>query len=167
MKNFLKKIKKIIISLNNEEQYLEIDLDPSTRRLIFLDNLNDSTFIEIKENEFDENKIKFLEVDERMNKIEESSNQIESLQNESIYVLNYPRNKIIVNSLGKLVAFNQREEIIFNCSTEFGSSGSPILSLKTFKVIGFHSQGDKDKNKQTKKDYLIYKPINEFIKKYI
>jgi V8-like Glu-specific endopeptidase len=28
--------------------------------------------------------------------------------------------------------------IYHTCSTDFGSSGSPILSLKTFKVLGIH-----------------------------
>ena len=32
------------------------------------------------------------------------------------------------------------------CSTEEGSSGSPLLSLKTYKVIGIHFGGDINKN---------------------
>ena len=45
------------------------------------------------------------------------------------------------------------------CSTEEDSSGSPLLSLKTYKVIGIHFGGDTDKNI----NYGIYKICNRYI----
>ena len=38
------------------------------------------------------------------------------------------------------------KQINHYCNTEDGSSGSPILSLENFKVIGVHYGGSKNKN---------------------
>ena len=150
--------KDIIISLNNEEDYMNIDMDSSIGRRFYVDYQFDSTFIEIKENEYDENLIHFLEVDQRI------YTQIESLKNEAIYILNYPENSRIVNSMGVLQDIKGNQEIFHDCVTRDGSSGSPILSIKTFQVIGIHSQGKKGEKVKINKGYLIHKPINEFLK---
>lgn len=93
---YMKEKREIIISVNNEENYIVIDMDPSFKRKYYIDEQFDSTFIEIKKNEFNENLIHFLEVDQRV------YTQIESLKNEQIYILNYPENSRIVNSSGIL-----------------------------------------------------------------
>ena len=51
------------------------------------------------------------------------------------------------------------------CSTEEGSSGSPLLSLKTYKVIGIHFGGDKNINYDNFIKYAIDKFINNNIYK--
>ena len=58
---------------------------------------------------------------------------------------------------------NDNENIIHNCHTTYGSSGSPILSLNTLKVIGIHSGGIKNDNEEINKGYFIHLPINELI----
>ena len=45
------------------------------------------------------------------------------------------------------------------CSTMFGSSGSPILNLKSNKLIGIHKQGALNYNIAT----FLNGPINEYI----
>ena len=47
--------------------------------------------------------------------------------------------------------------------TEFGSSGSPILNLNTFKVIGIHKEGSNHFN--FNKGTFLKFPLNDFIKK--
>jgi V8-like Glu-specific endopeptidase len=152
------KEKDIIISINNEEDYLVLDMDPSIGRRYLADPLFNSTFIEIKENEFNKNTINFLEVDQRI------YTNIESLKNEPLYILYYPGNNQIVNSLGKLKrTLHDNQDIIHNCPTTFGSTGSPILSLNTFKVIGIHSGGIKNDIEEINKGHFIRLPINELI----
>jgi len=51
--------------------------------------------------------------------------------------LHYPKGKLSV-SYGLINRIENNETIYHKCSTEHGSSGSPILSLDTFKVIGIH-----------------------------
>ena len=55
-------------------------------------------------------------------------------------------------------------EIYHYCSTNEGSSGSPILSLETFKVIGIHSGHSPMK---FNKGIFIQNAINEFNNQYM
>ena len=75
----------------------------------------------------------FLEIDETI--LLENSNQI--YIQKPIYILQYPKGDKLSFSLGKVtMIWNQHIEHL--CSTESGSSGSPILNLSNFKVIGVH-----------------------------
>ena len=68
-----------------------------------------------------------------------------------------------MNSIGLI--FNIKEnEIYHSCNTDNGSSGSPILSLKTNKVIGVHFGSSK--NFQFNLGSLIIYAIKEFNKTY-
>jgi len=60
------------------------------------------------------------------------------------------------------------KEINHYWNTENGSSGSPILSLSSFKVIGVHYGGSKNKDKEDKLNFgtFIRYTIKEFNKKY-
>ena len=55
-------------------------------------------------------------------------------KNESLYVLNYLGGKEIVISYGFFAKLDG-SKIYHKCSTDFGSSGSPILSLENNKLI--------------------------------
>ena len=78
----------------------------------------------------------------------------------SIYILHYPNEKYV--SYGLINELIEKKTIIHYCNTEDGSSGSPILSLKSNKVIGVHYGGIKNYNYGT---YIKY-AINEINKKY-
>ena len=54
-------------------------------------------------------------------------------------------------------------DIIHICSTDNGSSGSPILNLENNKVIGIHNGGSS--HFEFNKGILLKEPINEFIHK--
>ena len=60
----------------------------------------------------------------------------------SIYILQYPKDKRLV-SYGLMKDISDGEKINHYCNTEDGASGSPILSLNNFKVIGVHYGGSK------------------------
>ena len=155
-KEDIEKGKEITISINNDDKYIIINIDDS--RITFTDAVYDCTFVQIKEVE-DQflNTCDYLEIDERTYYINGLS------ENESLYILNYPKGKEIVNSQGSLISINCNE-IKYNCITEEGSSGSPILLLETCKVIGIHSQGAKNRDIEVNKGTLINYPIIEFQK---
>ena len=144
----------ITISINNEEQYKEINL--GINRLKFTDKSLDITIIEIKE----EDKIEednYIELDERYN-----LGQVrERYQKESLYILNYPKGEDIVVSYGLAKDISDKE-IFHTCSTEEGSSGSPILSLKSLNLIGIH-KGNCIKRNFNKGIFIKY-VIDEFNK---
>ena len=111
----------------------------------------DITIIEIKP---EEDKINyFLE-------IEEKEMTEKEYRKKSIYILHYPNEKYV--SYGLINQIRENKEIIHYCNTEKGSSGSPILSLKSYKVMGVHYGG---KNKYNYGTYIKY-AINEINNKY-
>ena len=141
----------LTISINNEEEYKDIKIDD--KRLILIDEEKDITIIEIKEKDINN----FLEIDNRFN----LNHLEERYRNESLYVLNYPKGKDIVVSYGLLK--NMENEYLYHlCSTEVGSSGSPIISLDSFKLIGIHI-GYSKTNKCNQGLFIKY-AIDEFNK---
>ena len=158
MKEDIEKGKEITISINNDDKYIIINIDDS--RITFIDDLFESTFVQIKEVE-DQflNTCDYLEIDERTYYKNGLS------ENESLYILNYPKARDATYSIGSLISINCNE-IKYNCNTKEGSSGSPILSLETYKVIGIHSQIGKNSDIEINKGTLINYPIIEF-KKYL
>ena len=163
-KNDIKNNKMISISINNEEKYKDIKIDD--KRLILIDEIKDVTMIEIKDKDKIENYIEsnenikdinYLELDEKYNKDRIN----ERYKKESIYILHYPKGGNIVVSYGLL---NDIEDnyIYHLCSTEDGSSGSPIISLKSFKLIGIHIGNCI--NKINNKGLFIKYAIDEFNK---
>jgi len=115
----------------------------------------DTTIIEIEDN--DKN-INYLEIDDEI--FDENIN----LDNQSIYIIQYPKyvdeQKGAV-SYGILNGIKEEYNIIYNCSTDHGSSGSPILKLSNQKIIGIHKEGVSKYNRGT---FLKY-PINEYLNK--
>ena len=114
-------VKKIIID-NLRKKYTNPD-----------ENI-DITIIQINPNK---DKIyNYLELDE--NEINKNNEKIElENNNKSIYILHYPKGKLNV-SYGLMENIINTKNIYHYCNTEDGSSGSPILSLETYKVIGVH-----------------------------
>ena len=118
----------------NVEKRIKIDGSRKKFSLLSKDEGIDITFIEIKPNK--DNINEFLEFDEKILEIE--------CKRKSIYILHNPKEKILV-SYGLINRIDDNE-IIHYCNTEEGSSGSPIISLDTFKVIGVH-YGSSSKHK--------------------
>ena len=87
------------------------------------------------------------------------------MQKKSIYILHYPKDKKLV-SYGLMKDVLDGKKINHYCNTEDGSSGSPILSLNNYKVIGVHYGGSKNKNIKLNFGTFIKYAIMEFINKY-
>ena len=144
-------------TLKDDEEIRKIIIDDNKRKIYTSEEL-DISFIEIKENE--DNINEFLEIDEEI--INKNKEYIETTyKNKSIYILHYPLGKDIVVSYGNLDKINN-DQINHFCNTLNGSSGSPILSLDTLKVIGIHCGSNKDENENCNKGIFIKYPIKEF-----
>ena len=90
----------------------------------------DMMIIRLKEGEVNN----YLEIDENIFKYDSVNNY----KNEGIYILHYPMAEEAKVSKGKGLEKINDYDIKHYCHTEPGSSGGPILSKKTNKVIGIH-----------------------------
>ena len=125
-------------------------------RIKFTNKELDVTFIEIKSKQ---DKIyNFLDIDENINT--ELGNYY---NNKSIYVLHYPKGTSVNVSYGLSHRINEYN-INHLCSTEVGSSGSPILLLDTFRVIGIHKGTPRNSNSKFNLGTLIKFAIQLFNK---
>ena len=131
--------KIIDISINNKSRKIKMDKN----RKKYTNEEIDITIIEIRQNE--DEIYEYLEIDEEDIKEKEDNLELE-YRNKSIYMIHYPRGELSL-SCGVIKELKERKIIEHVCSTEEGSSGSPIMSLKTYKVIGIHYCGEKDKTK--------------------
>ena len=157
--NDIENNKGIKIILNNKEQKIikEIKLDKSRRRYT---NINDEegidiTIIEIKPNI--DNIYNFLEIDDETLDLE--------CKRKSVYILHYPKEKKLV-SYGLINDIIADKKINHYCNTEEGSSGSPILSLNNYKVLGVHYGGLYKPNIKINNGTSIKYAVNEFNNKY-
>ena len=114
----------------------------------------DITFIEIKPSK--DNINDFLEFDDKILGL--------NCKKKSIYILHYPKEEKLA-SYGILSDIINGNQIAHYCNTEDGSSGSPILSLSTFKVIGVHYGGSKT-NIKINYGTFIKNILREFNNKY-
>ncbi len=129
---YIKQNDAIKLGINDELYEINIKLD--NNRKVFLDEKYDLTIIEIKE--IDKvNDINFLELDKHLL----LENPIQRFKSDnSIYILQYPKGCKASVSYGIIEEF-YGFKIQHLCCTESGSSGSPILNLKTNQVIGIHN----------------------------
>ena len=87
-----------------------------------------------------------------------------SFESKSLYLLQYPKGDKAAVSYGILESFS-KDDIHHKCSTEGGSSGSPILNLSSYKIIAIHkhkSSSIRNYNIGT----FIKSPIEDFINNY-
>ena len=154
---YIKNNNSIKVSINDNKEIKNIKIDDN--RIIYTKPKEqyDTTIIEIKP---EKDKINnFMEIDEDIFK--ENSEIIYNFH--SVYILQYPKSDKASVSYG--IITNIKEYNIFHkCSTESGSSGSPIINLLNNKIIGIHKEASLTFN-INKGTYLKY-PINEFINKY-
>ena len=146
---------QIQIDIKDEKEVKKIDLN---NRLKYTNEEYDITIIEIKEKDNINN---YLQLDDIiMNDLLYDNNINKEYINETIYIIQYPENKLSV-SYGILdkIYEDKKYDFIHRCCTKEGSSGSPILNLNN-KIIGLHKKGNTKYNKGA---FLNY-PIKEFIK---
>ena len=73
-------------------------------------------------------------------------NDIQEIAKKEIVIIQYPSGEDISISTGEILKVNKyTNEIFHKSSTKNGSSGSPIILLKSKTVIGIHVKGNKKK----------------------
>ena len=86
-----------------------------------------------------------MEIDENIFK----QNSENAYKNEPIYILHYPgKDEKAKVSYGNGIEQINEYDIKHLCNTEEGSSGSPILSAMTNKIIGIHKATRRNKDKK-------------------
>ena len=146
---------------NDKSIYFSIDNDKIKNRIIIGDRkvytseLYDTTIIEIYEDK--DNINYFLGLDFDIN--EKDCNDI--YINKSVYTLQYPNNERVSVSYGIIKDTSKNYDIFHLCSTDKGSSGSPILNINTNKIIGIHKGTYSNQNYN--KGILLFYPFKEFL----
>ena len=112
--------KKIEICVNNSQKEQEIQIKENTKR--FTNKCLDVTMIEVEKSDL----LKFLEFDDE-----------ETKEEENICILQHPGGREASFSNG-IIKSMEGFNIKYDCSTEAGSSGSPILNSNNFQVLGVH-----------------------------
>jgi len=158
-------ISQSIINLSFKNDIIKKTIQINPNRKCYTNPFLDVTIIQILEND-DINY--YLELDDEiLNSINLGmdiilSNAKNMYINTSIYILNYLKGENIVVSYGLLTDINENG-IIHKCDTDYGSSGAPILSLSSNKLIGIHF-GSSIKYEYNRGILLIYAIIgfNEY-----
>ena len=152
----LEKHKNIKLSFNDDKENRNLIIDKN--RKIYSCKDIDVTIIEIKP---DLDKIyDFLDIDE--NVFNENYKQIYQ-KKMKIYIIQYPLGQASSFSIGLLSRIeNEKKKIIHKCSTDYGSSGSPILCLNNFKVFGVHKGRKIDSNGGNEGVFIKF-AIEEFL----
>ena len=135
LNKMMNKKKKLTFYIKNVLHSIEIHHDSQ----IYSSSSNkyDTQIIKLEEGEVDN----YLEIDENIFRYGSHKNY----ENEGIYILHYPNAGEAKLSKGKGFEEVKLSEYLIKhydmkhlCHTEPGSSGGPILSIKTNKVIGIH-----------------------------
>ena len=150
------KVIKLIMNDKGKKIQKEIKIDESRKKYTYCNREEgiDITIIEIKPNKDDINN--FLEIDDEVLESE--------CKRKSIYILQYLEEKCV--SYGLIDDIEKDKKISHYCNTGYGTSGSPILSLNNFKVIGVHYGGSVNNNIKSNFGTFIKYIINEFNNKY-
>ena len=154
--------------LNKEDAkiVLEIKSDPNIKELNLKDRIKftnkkyDTTIIELKA---EDNISDFLELDDIIvDDIISDKNKNEIFVDENIYILEYVKGELNY-STGILSNINENNKFLLRhtCTTGNGSEGSPILSVKSNRVIGIHH------SKVTNKSYGLGTFLNYHLKEFI
>ena len=130
--NILDKKKTLEISfyLNGEILKKEINIDGN--RIKYTDKDLDFTIIEILE---DDNISEFLEVDENY----------DNCENKQILISQIAEGCEVGVSFG-VIKKKYEDKIIYECPTNEGSSGAPLVLIENSKVIAFHRASYKNRN---------------------
>ena len=157
---YLKEERDIILQINNglNNSIKSISLK---NKFTYTNEKYDITIIEINENK--EKIFEYLELDENI------LNHYINYVGTSIYILHYPytnnvNNVAVSYGILKRIFDDKKYNFIHYSSTDYGSSGAPILNLENNKIIGIHKQ--RTVNMEYNVGSLLYYPLKEFINNY-
>ena len=135
---FLKNKKYLEVYIKNESYLIDINKDSK----IYSSIRSEYDIMIIKINQDNEEIRDYLEVDPNIYK----EDSLSTYKNEDIYILHYKKDGKAYISCGNGIEPDGINAINHKCNTDNGSSGAPILSSLTNKVIGIHKGFVKSKN---------------------
>jgi hypothetical protein len=126
---FFKNSFQLLVEFKNEERHIRLN-----DRIKYTNKNLDFSIVEILPTDSIFNDITFLKIDDYIMDNESEENYI----NDDICIFQFPLGGELSFDKGKIKSIDgyQIEHMV---STEFGSSGSPILLLKNFKIMGLHN----------------------------
>ena len=127
---FLEVNKYIEVYIKNESHLIEINKDSK----IYSSISSEYDIMIIKINQDNEDIRDYLEIDPNIYK----EDSLSTYKNEDIYILHYKKDGRAYISSGNGIEPDGINDIKHKCNTDHGSSGAPILSSLTNKVIGIH-----------------------------
>ena len=154
-------INKDFLNQNNPEISIFIKENKSMKKMNLKNRIKytnkdyDVTIIEVKESDEIKN---FLELDDKIiNDIVDDNLGNDEYIGKTVYILQYPNNELSV-SYGVIdnIFVDKKFEFIHKCSTQNGSSGSPVLNLKN-KIIGIYKECVGNKFNRGSFIYIIQK----------
>ena len=151
--NYIKDKNILKVYINDTSKVLNIN----ENSIIFSSMKEKYDIIIIKLNEDEINN--YLEIDENIFNI----NSLNTYKDEQIYLLHYPNSDKASISYGNGIEKINNYDIKHLCNTQPGSSGGPILSRLTNKVIGIHKGYIRKKNYNI--GTFLKFPLNELNKK--
>ena len=125
--DFMNQNTKLTFYIKNDLH--SINIDKGRKIYSSIRDKYDMMIIRLKEGEVNN----YLEIDENI-----FDNSVDDYKNESIYILHHPNAEEAKVSFGSGIEKVNDCDIKHLCHTEPGSSGGPILSRMTNKVIGIH-----------------------------
>ena len=127
-------------------------------RKILTDRDLDVTIIEIKKS--DKIKSDYLELDKQI--LNNDDNFINNFEDIVIYIIGYGSSQTLGHSVGSIKEIDNDEHLSYYCSNDSGSTGSPIMNLSNFKVIGIHTSG----KYYISRGVLLKNAIKKFLNKF-
>jgi hypothetical protein len=148
--------KTIDFSVGEKDDKKEYNLPLDNSRISYTHEDYDITIIEIKKCDGLDMK-NFLSVDHIIDdpKIKQHN------KNLNVYILDHKEKRELSFSPGVIKDIN-KIKLYYNCDTAPGSSGGPIINIKSFGVIGIHK--GYSPTKKLNKGILIKEPIIDFYK---
>ena len=153
-KEIIEENKLINITLNNDDEKGDKNIEINSNRKIYTSKKYDTTIIEIKP---DIDQINyFLELDQNIFRPKNN------IFDENIYIPQYPKLGIEQKAAVSYGILKDIKDFEINhfCSTEFGSSGSPIIYISNNNVIGVHTGSSKF---NFNKGIFLKEPVSEYI----
>ena len=152
---FLEDNKYLKVYIKNDYHIININKDSK----IYSSIADEYDIMIIKINKDNKDIKNYLEIDSNIYK----EDSLLTYQNEDIYILHYPNNsqKAYI-SYGNGIEQKGEYDIKHKCNTIQGSSGAPILSCLTNKVIGIHKGFVSENSKSFNIGIFLKFPLDEF-----
>ena len=154
---------KIVLEIGSNPNVKELNLKDKNK-IIYTNSDYDITLIELKA---EDNISDFLELDDIIvDDIISGKNKNEIFIEENIYILEYVKGELNYSTgILRNIYEDNKYHFIHTCGTGNGSGGSPILNVKTNRVIGLHHSSVMSK-RYGRGTFLNY-PLKEFISIFI